>query len=408
VEWFSHGAMAKAHNPEQSMRDLQFFGEEGGVVPVIDVAATSTFMKPEDMERAFRGEIQGCHVYSRQYNPSVSIFSKKMAALEKTQAAVGVASGMAAISSAIGQLVQNGDHIVCSRTIYGGTYALFAHHLPRHGVEVTFVDNCNLAEVKKSIKENTKIIYTESISNPLLEVPDLEALAQMAHNAKAKLMVDNTFAPFVITPALWGADIVIHSATKFISGQADMIAGVICGSQEFIDSLMDINTGSVMLNGPVLDPRLAHELYMRLDHLSLRMKAHGEIAQLFAQRIKEMNFDVSYPTLATHKTRDNFLKISNSGYYAGGVITLDCQTRDKARLLAEKLQDEKFGLYAVSLGFSRTLMSCPGLSTSSEIPEGERAKLGMKDSLLRLSLGFSGDKEVMWKKLESSLKLLRI
>lgn len=397
-------AMSGMGKSVQFLRDVQHFGEEGGVVPVIDVAATSTFMNPEDMEKTMKGEKQGCYLYSRHQNPTVQAFSKKLAAMELMPAAIGVASGMAAIAAVIDQLVHAGDHIVSSRTVYGGTFAFFENILKKRGVEVTFVDPTNLEEVKKAFRLNTKVLYAETISNPLLEVVDVEELSKIAHSFNSQLVIDNTFAPLLVQPARFGADVVVYSATKFLSGSSDMIAGAIAGSEEFIASLLDINSGSVMLTGPVLDSRLAHELYMRLDHLDLRMKAHGDVAMTFASRLKELGLRVLYPALNTHKTFTNFDKISNAGYGGGGVLTLDCLTKEMAQQLAQKLQANKFGLYAVSLGFSRTLMSCPGQSTSSEIPEDDRKSMGMTDALLRLSVGYTGDKELMWKRLEEALK----
>ncbi len=395
--------MEKDFNSIQALRDVQHFGEEGGVVPVIDVAVTSTFMDPEDMERTFRGEKRGCYLYSRHQNPSVQAFSRKLAAMESLPAAIGVASGMAAISSTLDQLTQCGDHVISSRTVYGGTYALFQNILKKRGVEVSFVDQCP-EEIQKAIRPNTKVIYTETMSNPLLEVPELGEIAEISKKIKATFVVDNTFTPLLVTPAKWGADVVIYSATKFLSGASDMIAGAIVGSEEFIASLMDVNFGSVMLGGAVLDARLAHELYLRLDHLPLRMKAHGEVASIFSKRIEALGIRTLYPELNSHKCQATFKKISNPGFAAGAVITIDCKTKEKAQKLARILQDKQFGLYAVSLGFSRTLMSCPTLSTSSEIPEAERLKSGMTDSLLRLSIGFTGDTEVMWRRFNEAVR----
>jgi methionine-gamma-lyase len=197
--------------PVQEMRDIQHFGEEGGVVPVVDVAATSTFLNPRDMEKTFSGELQGCYLYSRHSNPTVNAFGMKFAALEGVDAALGVASGMAAIVSSIEQLVQVGDHIVSSRTIYGGTYAYFKNILPKRGVEVTLVDINDLAAVEKAIRPNTKIIFAETLSNPLLRIAPLAELGRIKKKHHLKLVVDNTFAPLLVSPAQFGADVIIHS-----------------------------------------------------------------------------------------------------------------------------------------------------------------------------------------------------
>ncbi len=382
-------------SPNQAIRDVQHFGEEGGVVPVIDVAATSSFLHPEDMERAFHGEVEGCYLYSRHSNPTVVMLGKKLAAMEGMEAALGVASGMAAVSCAIEQLMPQGGHIVSSRMVYGGTYALFENVMPRRGIQVSFVDFGDLSAVERAITPQTRVLYAETMSNPLLGVCNLSALSVLAKKHGLKLVVDNTFTPVLVSPARLGADVVIHSCTKYISGGSDLIAGVILGSTEFIASLIDVNTGTVMLTGPVMDARVAYELYLRLDHLPIRMAAHSRSAEFMARRMLESGVRVIYPGLEGHPDRALLKSILNPGYGFGGMVTVDCGTGQKARLLAARLQDEKFGLYAVSLGFSRTLMSCPASSTSSEIPEDERSRMGLTEGLLRLSIGFTGDDEEM-------------
>jgi methionine-gamma-lyase len=360
----------------QSIRDIQHFGEEGGVVPVIDVAATSTFMDPENMEKVFNGELQGCYLYSRHSNPTVTAFGKKLAALEGAEAALGVSSGMAAIYCTIRQLMPQGGHLIASRTIYGGTYALFANVIQQCGVEVSFVDTSQISEIEKAVRPNTKILYVETMSNPLLKMADLPALKKVAVAKNLKLVVDNTFTPVLVRPIDHGADVVIHSCTKYISGASDMIAGAIAGSQEFINQLIDINFGMVMLTGPAMDARIAHELYLRLDHLPIRMQAHSTCAANLSKALAQNDVPHFYPGL-------------------GGMMTVNCGTSRRAFQLADRLQKEKFGLYAVSLGFSRTLMSCPAVSTSSEIPENERKEMGLSEGLLRLSIGFIGEDKTM-------------
>ncbi len=379
----------------QNMRDVQHFGEEGGVVPVVDVAVTSTFMNPEDMEKAFHGEKPGCYLYSRHTNPSVSAFGKKLAALEGMEAALGVSSGMAAIHCALRQLMPNGGHLITSRTIYGGTYALFKNIFPQCGIDVTFVDTNDLDAVAAAVTPKTKIIYTETMSNPMLRIADLQGLKSVCKKHGLKLVVDNTFTPLIVRPADFGADVVVYSCTKYISGAADMIAGAIVGSQDFINQLIDINAGMVMLTGPNMDPRIAHELYLRLDHLPIRMQAHSRATQALADRLETEKLPVIYPGLPSHKDHGRFKEMSNTAYGAGGMVVFDCKTVQRAFSLAAKLQEAKFGLYAVSLGFSRTLLSCPAVSTSSEIPIAEQEIIGLSPGLLRISMGFVGDTPTM-------------
>lgn len=391
----------KNFNPEQAIRDIQHFGEEGGVVPVIDVASTSTFMDPQDMEKTFTGELQGCYLYSRHSNPTVNIFGKKIAAMENAEAALGVASGMAAISCTIDQIFLNeGEargHLIASQTLYGGTYALLKNILSVRGIAVTFVDTTDLKAVAAAITPATKLIYVETMSNPLLAVSDIKSLSQLSKKHHLKLVVDNTFTPMIVQPLLHGADVVVHSCTKYISGSSDFIAGAIAGSQKFISSLIDVNHGTVMLTGPVMDPRVAHELYLRMDHLGIRMSAHSKMALFLAGRMKEEGLPVIYPGLEDHPQHSLLKELGGGGEFGyGGILTLECKDANEARLLSTKLQNDKFGLYAVSLGFSRTLMSCSAKSTSSEIPEEERNKMGLAEGLLRFSIGYSGDAETMW------------
>ncbi len=379
----------------QNIRDIQHFGEEGGVVPAIDVSATSTFLNPPDMEKAFHGEIAGCYLYSRHSNPTVKAFGQKIATMEGMEAGLGLASGMSAIYCSIRQLMPDGGHLISSRTVYGGTYALFQNILPKIGIEVSFLDMGNLASVEAAITPKTKVVYVETLSNPLLRVVDLKKLGELCKKRKLKLVVDNTFTPMIMTPAKFGADVVVHSCTKYISGASDLMGGAITGTQEFINQLIDINHGMVMLTGPIMDARIAHELYTRLDHLPIRMAAHSKSASHLASRLYEESIPVIYPGLSNHPDSKIFSSMMNSEYGFGGMLVVDCQTSARALDLARRLQDQKFGLYAVSLGFSRTLMSCPSISTSSEIPEDEQASMGLSPGLLRLSIGYLGDDDVM-------------
>ena len=379
----------------QKIRDIQHFGEEGGVVPVVDVSATSTFLNPPDMEKAFHGEISGCYLYSRHSNPTVKIFSEKIAAMESMEAAIGLSSGMSAIYTTIRQLMPDGGHLISSRTVYGGTYALFQNIFPKIGLKTTFLDTGDLKSVEAAITSDTKVVYVETLSNPLLRVTDLKRLSEICKKKNLKLVVDNTFTPMIMTPAKWGADVVIHSCTKYISGASDLMGGAIAGTQEFINQLIDINHGMVMLTGPIMDARIAHELYTRLDHLPIRMAAHSKSCSYLAKRLEEEKIPVIYPGLKSHPDANLFTTMMNSEFGYGGMMVVDCGTSKRALDLAYKLQQQKFGLYAVSLGFARTLMSCPSISTSSEIPEEEQISMGLSQGLLRLSIGYLGDDQTM-------------
>jgi methionine-gamma-lyase len=383
-------------SPGQRMRDIQHFGEEGGVTPVIDHAATSTFLNPGEMEQVFTGEKEGCYLYSRHSNPTVNAFAQKVAAMEDMPAAFGVASGMAAISASLLQILDGPGHIVCSNTVYGGTWALFKNIFPKLGIEVSFVDPIDIKAWENAIRPETKVLYTETLSNPLLAVADLGSLSKLKKKHNLKFVVDNTFTPLLITPAHWGADVVVHSCTKYMSGASDLVGGAIASDLDFINQLKDVNSGFVMLQGPVMDARVAYELYSRLDHLPVRMQGHSRSAEFLSNKLVEQGISgVVYPGLQEHPQYELMGKQLNPDYGYGGMITLDVGSRERAVELAKKLQEQKFGLFAVSLGFTRTLMSCPASSTSSEIPVEEQEKMGLKSGLLRLSIGLIGDNQIM-------------
>ena len=234
---------------------------------------------------------------------------------------------------------------------------------------------------------------------------DIPRIAEIASGRGITLVVDNTFSPLVMRPAVLGADIVVHSITKFISGASDLIAGAICGSEEFIGSLMDLHMGSLMLLGPTMDPNIASSVSLRIPHLPLRMAAHGERALALVQRLESLGLGVCYPGLANHPDHDLFdaLRIPEYGY--GGVFTLDAGTADKADELMYFLQNkQRFGYLAVSLGYFDTLMSCSGSSTSSELSEEDKDAAGISPGLVRISVGYTGTLEQRWRQMEAALR----
>src|SRR6056297_3440913 len=198
------------------LQDLQYFGEYGGVNPSISDSATYTFLSAKTMFDTFEGNTEGCYLYSRHSSPSNLYLGEALAALEGTESANVTASGMGAITSVILQLCDTGDHIISSRTIYGGTYAFMKNFLKKFDIHISFLDITDLGAVAHAITSKTKMIYCESVSNPLLEVADISALAKITKENNVPLVVDNTFSPLSITPAKLGADIIIHSLTKFI------------------------------------------------------------------------------------------------------------------------------------------------------------------------------------------------
>ncbi|KAJ0962148.1 hypothetical protein J5N97_029976 [Dioscorea zingiberensis] len=388
------------------------FGEHGGVNMSIEASATFTVMEPDTMRRMFSGELgpdRDFFIYSRHFNPTVLNLGRQMAALESTEAGYCTSSGMSAISSALLQLCSAGSHIVASHCLYGGTHALLSHFLPRScGIHTTFVNISDMDEVRKAIKVGeTKVLYVESMANPTLTVADVPALSAVAHEKGVMLVVDNTFTPMVLSPAKLGADVVLHSVSKFISGGADIIAGAICGPASLVNSMMDLHNGALMLLGPTMNAKVAFEISERLPHLSIRMKEHCHRAMVFATRMKAMGLRVIYPGLEDHPHHSLIKSMANKGYGFGGMLCLDMESEERANRLMHHLQNTtQFGLMAVSLGYYETLMSCSGSSTSSEMSAEEKARAGISPGLVRMSVGYSGTLEQRWSQFEKALSLV--
>jgi methionine-gamma-lyase len=396
------------HKPADRIQDLQYFGEFGGVNPSITDSSTYTFLSAKTMFDTFEGNADGCYLYSRHTTPSNLYLGQALAAMENSEAANVTASGMGAITSVLLQFCQSEDEIISSRTIYGGTYAFMKNFLPKLKIQTKFVDITNLESVESSITEKTKVIYCESVSNPLLEVADIQALAGISQKHNLKLVVDNTFTPMIISPINLGADVVIHSLTKFINGSSDTVGGVICGTQEFIDDLRNVNDGACMLLGPTMDSLRAASILKNLRTLHIRMKQHSQNADFLARAFAKDGLKVVYPGLENHSGYQILKKSYNSVYGFGGMMTLDVGSLDKANALMELMQQENLGYLAVSLGFYKTLFSAPGTSTSSEIPIEEQEEMGLTDGLIRFSIGLDDDIERTYLKMKDCMKKLEI
>ena len=380
-------------NPADNIQDLQYFGEFGGVNPSISDSSTYTFLSAKTMFDTFEGNAEGCYLYSRHSSPSNLYLDRALAAMEGTETANVSASGMGAITPTLLQLCGNGDHIVSSRTIYGGTYAFLKNFTPRMGIETSFVDITKLDVVEAAITKNTKVLYCETVSNPLLEVADISGLSKLAKKHGLTLVVDNTFSPLSVTPIKLGADIVIHSLTKYINGSSDTVGGVTCASQEFIDSLKNVNSGASMLLGPTMDSMRSASVMKNLRTLHLRMKQHSHNAMFLAQKFEADGLKTVYPGLKSHPSHELYSKMINNEYGFGGMMTVDAGSLDKANELMELMQEKNLGYLAVSLGFYKTLFSAPGSSTSSEIPADEQKAMGLSDGLIRFSIGLDNDIE---------------
>ena len=377
--------------PADNIQDLQYFGEFGGVNPSISDSSTYTFISAKTMFDTFEGNAEGCYLYSRHSSPSNLYLGQALAAMEGTEAANVAASGMGAITPVLMQLCDSGDEIVSSRTIYGGTYAFMKNMLPKWNIKTHFVDITKFDAVEAAINSNTKVLYCETVSNPLLEVADIESLSKLAKKYNLKLVVDNTFSPLSVSPAKLGADVVIHSLTKFINGSSDTVGGVICATQAFIDDLKNVNSGASMLLGPTMDSLRAASILKNLRTLHIRMKQHSHNTMYLAEKFENDGLKVVYPGLKSHPSHQIYSTMINHEFGFGGMMTVDAGSLDKANALMELMQHKNLGYLAVSLGFYKTLFSAPGTSTSSEIPMEEQKEMGLTDGLIRFSIGLDND-----------------
>jgi methionine-gamma-lyase len=388
--------LKKKYDPVKKIFELKQFGEFGGVNPSITDSSTFTFMEAETMVDTFHGEAEGCFLYSRHWNPSNKYLADALAAMEDTELAWVTASGMAAITTAILQLCNSGDHLITSVTTYGGTFAFLKNYLPKFNIDVTFVNIRDIESVKAAIRPNTKLIYTETLTNPLLQVSNLPELAKIAKDHGLKLLVDNTFSPLIVSPSIHGADLVLYSMTKFINGKNDCVSGAICGSKEFINAISDVNTGTAMLLGPVLDPLRSSSILKNLHTLHLRIKKHSENAMFLAQKLKETGLNVIYPGLPEHPDHELMKSLMNPDFGYGGMLAIDLGNAEITNKLMEAMELEGVGYLAVSLGYFKTLFSNSGKSTSSEVPDEIQREMGLSEGLVRFSVGLDHDIEAIW------------
>jgi methionine-gamma-lyase len=266
------------------------------------------------------------------------------------------------------------------------------------------VDSTKLDIVEKAITPQTKVLYCETVSNPLMEITDITGMAALAKKHNLKLVVDNTFSPLAIAPVSLGADVVIHSLTKFINGSSDTVGGVVCGTQQFIDDLRNVNDGAAMLLGPTMDSYRSASILKNLRTLHIRIQQHSRNALYLAQRFEQDGLKVVYNGLPSHSGHELYKKMYNAEYGFGGMMTIDVGSLDKANELMELMQHRNIGYLAVSLGFYKTLFSAPGTSTSSEIPAEEQAEMGLSDGLIRFSIGLDNDIERTYQMMKTCMQ----
>jgi len=361
--------------------------ETGALVTPIFETSTFGFTKAAEVAPAMAGE-RG-YVYSRWDNPTVVRLEKKLAAFEETEDGAAFGSGMAAISTTVFSLIEKGSHAVGISDLYGGTFALLSSILPRLGVETTLVDTTNFEEMARAVKRNTRLILIETPTNPTLKLVDISRVAKLAHEVGAALLVDNTFAsPINQTPITMGADVVLHSATKYLNGHADVVAGLAVASKERAHAIKMMRREF----GGTLDPLPAWLVLRGMKTMAIRVKQQNDNAQALAEllsahrRVKAVN----YPGLKAHP-QHALAKKQMRGF--GGMLSFDLKgTVHDAMKFTESL---KVASLAASLGGVETLVSQPALMTHTQMSAEERAKTGIPDTLVRVSVGIEDSADLV-------------
>lgn len=346
----------------------------------IHPTSSFVFNSAEQMQDIFSGEESG-NIYSRFTNPSVEEFQTKLAALEGTEACMATATGMAAVFTSLMAYLKKGDHIMASRAIFGSSFQVISQTLPEYGISCTFVDPQDINSWKDAVRQNTKMLFLESPSNPGLDLIDLEKASAFAKENEILLNIDNCFAtPYLQQPSKWGADIITHSATKFIDGQGRVMGGAILGSKEIIEKAYLF----IRRTGPSLSPFNAWILSKSLETLAVRMDRHCSNAMAIAQwlethdKVKKVN----YPFLSSHPQYNIAKKQMSQG---GGIVTfeIDGKLEDGVRFL----NSLKMLSLTANLGDSRSIASHPASTTHLRVPEEDRLKLGITNTLIRISTG---------------------
>ena len=357
---------------------------------------TSTFIFDNAQQGAnrFAGEEDG-FIYSRLGNPTTRQLEQRVAAMENMEDAAATATGMGAVSGALLANLSAGDHLISSKAVYGCSFALMSHQLTRWGIEVSFVDMANPDEIEAAIKPNTKVMFLETPVNPNLAVYDLAVIAKIAQQHNIISIVDNTFlTPVLQQPQQYGIDIVVHSATKYLNGHGDVVAGIICGSNEMI---MNIKMTVLKDIGATMSPHDAWLIMRGLKTLPIRMERHCNNAQKIAEYLEnhEKVLKVYYPGLKSHP---GYKFLGSQMKAAGGVIAFEINSEFINRM-------QLFSI-AVSLGDAESLIQHPASMTHSPYTPEERANAGISDSLIRISVGLENAEDII-ADLSQSLALIK-
>lgn len=363
----------------------------GSLTTPIHQTATFIFDNAEQGGRRFALEEDG-YIYTRLGNPTVSVLEEKLAILESADASVATASGMGAVSAALWTALKAGDHMIASKTLYGCTFAYLSHGLTRYGVEVTFVDATDPENIRKAMKDNTRVIYLESPANPTLQINDIEAISGIAHEKEGCLvMVDNTFCtPYLQRPIELGADVVIHSATKFLNGHGDVIAGFVAGSAEFIKQVRLF--GIKDMTGAVLSPFDAFLIIRGMKTLEIRMERHCQNAMTVARFLENHPAveKVYYPGLESF---DQYELAKKQMSLPGAVIAFELKGGMEEG--KKVMNSVKMCKLAVSLGDAETLIQHPASMTHSPYAPEERIEAGISDGLARLAVGLENVEDII-------------
>lgn len=361
----------------------------------IYMTSSYAFDDAEEMRALFSDEKEG-NIYSRYSNPNTTEFIDKIALMEGAEAGWATASGMAAVFSTFGALLGQNDHIVSCRSVFGSTHKLLTEILPKWGVSHTYVDYNNIAGFAAAIKENTKLLYLETPSNPGLDIIDLEAIGKICKSAGILFVVDNCFAtPIIQQPIQFGADLVIHSATKYIDGQGRTLGGVIAGSKALISTI----EAFARHTGPCLSPFNAWVLSKSLETLDVRLERHCKNALEIAKRLEEHSSVkwVKYPHLPSHPEYELAKKQMKWG---GGIVTFEIEGGlTRGRQFLDQL--ELFTLSA-NLGDTRSIATHPASTTHSKLTPKDRQAVGISDGLIRLSIGLEHVEDI-WEDVEKGM-----
>lgn len=355
--------------------------------------STYEFQSAEHGEKCFRGEDTG-YIYTRIGNPTVHVLEKRIAELEGAESGLAFSSGMGAISAVLIALTKANDHVLCSSGLYGCTFGLLMMMKEKYNMTVDFSDFTSKEEIRKQIKPETAVIYVETPINPTMKLIDLQLVAEVAKEFNIPVVVDNTFSsPYLQRPIELGCDVVVHSATKYLNGHGDVIAGLAVGKKDFLDEVAATTQKDI---GAVLAPFDAWLLLRGMKTLPLRMDRHCDNAEKIVVKLvdHEKIAAVYYPK------KDEGNVYSKQMSRGGGVIAFEIKgSKEDAQKMLNKLT---FAKVAVSLGDAETLIEHPATMTHAVIPEEERIKMGIKDNLIRLSVGLEAWEDI-WEDLEQAL-----